>query len=392
MNYKNNMNVNMSSYYFLVFFSFGSLFPLLSVYLRDSVGLSGGEVGTIMSVGPVVMIFAQPFWGMVSDYTRKPREILSVAIIFTGLMGLLYTMFATYYIFIVIAGLVALFQAAIVPISDSLTLNYVHKTGGDYGKIRLWGAAGFALAVLTMGSLSDILGLKIIFFSFALTLWICAFFSRKMPKESNMMKVSLRSGMRTMFKDKKFVIFLFAAFFLFGPISANNVYFGILLQDVGGSLTGVGIAFLFAAGSEVPFMRWAGSWIKKLGLLKIIFLAAVVSIFRWLFYSFEPTPFLIYITTVAHGFSVGLIIPAALQYVRSIAPEDTKITALSLFASFGQGFGAWFCTFVSGFLLEYYTVFSVYLFFAGLSTAGTIFVGYLLVQDNKEKLKKPLEV
>lgn len=207
-----------------------------------------------------------------------------------------------------------------------------------------------------------------------------------------MMKVSLRSGMRTMFKDKKFVIFLFAAFFLFGPISANNVYFGILLQDVGGSLTGVGIAFLFAAGSEVPFMRWAGSWIKKLGLLKIIFLAAVVSIFRWLFYSFEPTPFLIYITTVAHGFSVGLIIPAALQYVRSIAPEDTKITALSLFASFGQGFGAWFCTFVSGFLLEYYTVFSVYLFFAGLSTAGTIFVGYLLVQDNKEKLKKPLEV
>lgn len=176
MNYKNNMNVNMSSYYFLVFFSFGSLFPLLSVYLRDSVGLSGGEVGTIMSVGPVVMIFAQPFWGMVSDYTRKPREILSVAIIFTGLMGLLYTMFATYYIFIVIAGLVALFQAAIVPISDSLTLNYVHKTGGDYGKIRLWGAAGFALAVLTMGSLSDILGLKIIFFSFALTLWICAFF------------------------------------------------------------------------------------------------------------------------------------------------------------------------------------------------------------------------
>lgn len=385
MNQKINMYLNMSSFYFLVFFSFGAMFPLLSVYLRDDVGLSGAEIGTVMSIGPIMMIFAQPLWGMVSDYTQKPRRILTMAIIITGAMGLLYLPISSYQFFIPVAALVALFQAAIVPISDSITLNYVHKIGGDYGKIRLWGAAGFALAVLAMGRLSDFVGLSIIFYSFAITLWLCAIFSRRLPKESTLIKVSLKAGMQTMFKDKKFVVFLLAAFFLFGPISANNVYFGLLLQDVGGTLTGVGIAFLFAAGSEVPFMRWAGSWINKFGLLKIILLASVVSALRWVFYSFEPTPLVIYMTTFAHGFSVGLIIPAALQYVRSISPDDTKVTAVSLFASFGQGIGAWFCTFISGFLLDYFDVFSVYLFFGMLTTVGALLIGWLLILEKIEK-------
>ena len=364
--------VNMSLVYFFIFFSFGGLFPLLTVYLRDEVGLSGTEIGMIMSIGPIIMIFVQPLWGVVSDYTQRPREIITITMVITGAVALLYLPFSSYAAFLFIAALVALFQGAIVPLSDSITFNFVQKTGGDYGSIRLWGAAGFAVSVLLMGSLSDLFGLTIIFYGFALALWLCAFFTRKIPTEGKLTKVDLKKGVSTLLYSKPFVLFMLVTFFVFGPIFANNFYFGMLIQDVGGTLTGVGIAFLLAAGSEIPFMRWAGRWIERVGLIKILFLAAFVSSLRWFFYAWEPTPLLIYITTVAQGFSIGLFIPAALQYVRKVAPLDVRVTAVSIYSSFGGGLGASFCTFFAGLLLDYFDIFAVYVFFGTLTTLGLV--------------------
>ncbi|QOY33806.1 MFS transporter [Anaerobacillus isosaccharinicus] len=366
------VRVHLKTVYFLIFFSFGGLFPLLSVYLRDVVGLSGAEIGTIMSIGPLMMIFAQPLWGILSDYTQKPREILSVTMIITGGLALFYLPFSVYIVLVIVAASVALFQGSIVPISDSITLNYVHEKGGDYGSIRLWGAAGFSISVLLVGTLSDIFGLQIIFYTFAVSLWLCAYFTRKMPKEGQLPKVQLKKGISQLIQNKQFILFMMTTFFVFGPIFANNFYFGLLIQDVGGSLTGVGIAFLLAAGSEIPFMRWVGYWIDRIGLLKIILIAAIVSSLRWFFYAIEPAPILIYITTIAQGMSIGLFIPAAIQYVRKITPEDVKVTAVSVYSSVGGGLGTSFCTLMAGFLLERFDIFAVYLFFGGLTTLGVI--------------------
>ncbi|WNF36109.1 MFS transporter [Bacillaceae bacterium IKA-2] len=388
MEHEKSVTINVKKVYFLIFFSFGGLFPLLSVYLRNEVGLSGTEIGTIMSIGPIMMIFAQPIWGIVSDYTQKPRELLTGAMVVTGTVGLLYLVFTDYVAFIIIAALVALFQGAIVPISDSITFNYVQAKGGDYGSIRLWGAAGFAIAVLLMGSFSDLFGLSIIFYCFTLSLWLCAYFSRKMPKEGRLPKVDLKQGVKKLLASKQFILFMLATFFVFGPIFANNFYFGMLIQDVGGTLTGVGFAFLLAAGSEVPFMRWAGRWIERVGLLEILLIAAFVSSLRWFFYYFEPTPIVIYVTTVAQGFSIGLFIPAALQYVRQIAPQDVRVTAVSFYSAVGQGIGASFCTLMAGFLLDSYDIFTVYLLFGILTMLGVLtLLVLLLIKAKSEKLE-----
>lgn len=382
------VTVYLKSVYFLIFFGFGGLFPLLSVYLREIEGLSGAEIGVIISIGPIIMIFAQPLWGMVSDYTQKPREILSMTMVITGGIALLYLPFSNYMTFVFIAALVAVFQGSIVPISDSITLNYVQEKGRNYGDIRLWGAAGFAISVLLVGSLSDMFGLTIIFYVFAVSLWVCAYFTRKMPKEGRLPKVQLRRGIAQLFYNKKFVLFMLTTFFVFGPIFANNFYFGLLIQDAGGTLTGVGIAFLLAAGSEIPFMKWVGYWIQRAGLIQILFIATVVSALRWFFYAFEPSPILIYMTTIAQGISIGLFIPAALQYVRKIAPQDVKVTAVAIYSSVGGGIGTSFCTFVAGLLLDRFDIFTVYLFFGGLTTLGaiTLVVNMLSGEEKVEAL------
>nr|WP_205188880.1 MFS transporter [Metabacillus iocasae] len=382
---KTSLKVVFISYYFLIFFGIGGLFPLLSVYLSDVVKLSGTQVGIIMSISPVVMIFAQPLWGIISDYTQQPRLVLTITLLCTGIAGFLFSLTTDYYVFVLLSALLAFFQSSLIPISDSITLNYVQKVHGDYGSIRLWGAIGFAISVLTVGRLAEVFGLHVIFYVFAIILVLASYLARYLPKESQTMQVRLRDGVSQLVKMPKFVLFLVITFLIFGPIYANNFYFGLYITDIGGTLTGVGLAFLFAAGSEAPFMKVAKAWISRFGMLHILLLSAFISGVRWLFYFMEPPLGAVYATTVAQGFSVGLFIPAALQYVRDLAPVHVRVTAVSIYAAVGNGLGSWFCTFFGGLILETYTTSTVYGFFGLLTFLGCALTLLLRNIEQKER-------
>ncbi|MFD1739280.1 MFS transporter [Bacillus salitolerans] len=366
------MRWNFSAFYFLTFFGIGSLYPLLTVYLDENIGLTGSQIGVIMSISPVVMIIVQPMWGMLSDWTQKPKVLLTIAIVLTSLIGFIYSFMDTYVTIFIIAIFIATAQSAIVPLSDSITLNYVQKVNGNYGSFRLWGALGFAISVLVVGRAAEFVGLTVIFYSFAIVLFLSTIFSWRLPGESQRIQTNLFQGIHSLGKRPRFLLFLLTTFLIFGPIYANNFYFGLLIKDLGGTLTGVGIAFLLAAGSEAPFMQYARKFIQRVGMLHVLLIAASISMIRWYFYFYEPSLFLVYATTIAQGISVGLFIPAALQYVRDISPKEVHITAVSLYSAIGNGLGSWFCTYFGGIILELNSIQAVYLFYGVLTTFGVI--------------------
>jgi PPP family 3-phenylpropionic acid transporter len=359
-------------FYFFVFFAFGALFPLLSVYLQEEIGLSGTEIGAIMSISPVVMLLAQPLWGMVTDYTRKPVFVLIIALWITAIIGFAYSLADEYRWLIVITVLLAAVQSAIVPISDSIALHHVQQAGGSYGSIRLWGSLGFAVAVLAGGWLSDRFAFIMIFYLFSFMLILAAFLAWRFPKLSQTMNEGTLRGVRQLLAIPRFLLLLLATFLIFGPILANNSYFGIFIKQLGGTLTGIGLAFLLAAGSEAPFMKMTDGLIRRFGLIPLFIFATVVSGLRWLLYFCEPPLVFVYMTTVVQGFSVGLSIPVALQYVREIAPKHVQATAVSLYSAAGNGLGAWFCTFIGGYLLDRYHIGAVYLFFSVCTFIGML--------------------
>lgn len=95
----------LQGFYLLVFFGTGGITTLLSVlYLSEVEGLNGYQIGTIMSIGPIIMIFFQPLWGMLSDLTHSPRNVLITATRLAGLFSLGYLAFHGYYWFLLIAS------------------------------------------------------------------------------------------------------------------------------------------------------------------------------------------------------------------------------------------------------------------------------------------------
>lgn len=384
--------LTMKGFYLFTFFGVGSLFPLLSVYLSEVEGLKGYQIGTIMSIGPIMMIFFQPLWGMIADKTNSPVKILTGTTLLAGVLSLGYLLYHSYYWFVIIAVMVAMFQSAIIPISDSISLKYTNKIRVNYGSIRLFGSLGFGLAVFIMGRLSEI-NETVIFYSFFLALTLSSILSSRLPYEKNKgNQQPLLSGVKEIFTYKKFVIFLAITFMVFGPNLANNVYFGLFVEDRGGTYTGIGIAFLIAVLSEIPFMRVAGAWIHKLGILHIATIAGFISLIRWFFYFTEPSLPIVYITSVMQGFSVGLFIPAGLQYVRDITPTHMTATAITIYSAIGNGFGNWFSTFFGGVILEYAGIARVYLFFCALALIGVVLNIWLIKIEKKSSVHKQVLV
>ncbi|MEK3797318.1 MFS transporter [Peribacillus sp. FSL H8-0477] len=373
-------------FYLFSFFAVGSLTPLLSVYLSEVEKMNGYQIGTIMSAGPIAMMFMQPIWGMVCDWSGKPAKILSLTTLLAGVLALGYLFIHDYQWLVMIAIILAIFQSAIIPVSDGISLQYATRVKANYGNLRLFGSLGFALAVFIMGRLAETIGLSVIFYSFFITLVISAYLALRLPEEpQSLAKPNLIFGVKELLSIKRFLIFLAITFLIFGPNLANNVYYGLFIEDRGGTYTGIGIAFLLAVLSEIPFMRAAGSWVKKIGLLPIVLIAAFSSLLRWALYYFEPSLNLVYFTSVMQGLSIGLFIPAGLQYLRKIVPVHIIVTAITFYSAIGNGLGNWFSTFTAGIIMEQADIYTVYLFFGVLSLFGVILTLWLIWLERKNR-------
>jgi PPP family 3-phenylpropionic acid transporter len=364
--------LSISSFYCVYFFGYGALFPFLALYLQESGSYSGTQIGLLLSLNPIMSIVAQPLWGMLCDATQRPRAVLGGTVWLTALAALALPWIGSvsYAAAVLMLTLLAVVQSAAMPLIDALTMSYTTRTGQQYGSLALWGAAGFATAVFVVGRLSDAYGLDFAIYSFIVLMVLSGLISFFLPPEPVRAKVSLRANMKVLLRMPRYSLFLPASFLVFGPMLANNFYFGILMKDAGANLTGLGIAFLIAAGTEVPFMKWADRFIDRWGLMRVLIACSILAFFRWGLYSFElPLP-VVYATALLQGFSVGLFIPAALRYVYDVAPAGVRATAVSLYSMAGNGLGSWLCTFLGGALMNRLSIHASYVIFALFTAAG----------------------
>src|SRR4051794_11079253 len=56
----------LSSFYFLYFLAGGFYFPFVSIFYRN-LGFTGGQIGLLAALGPLVGIIMGPVWGHLAD-------------------------------------------------------------------------------------------------------------------------------------------------------------------------------------------------------------------------------------------------------------------------------------------------------------------------------------
>ncbi|SNS84251.1 MFS transporter, PPP family, 3-phenylpropionic acid transporter [Anaerovirgula multivorans] len=378
------MYFHFSIFYVLLYFALGAIYPLLSQYLIE-IGLNGTEIGLITATGAVVVLLAQPIWGILCDKTQKTKKILTYTIAIAAALGIVLSFFQQFYVLLFGFAVLYFFQGANGPIIDGIVLNHTAKSNFSFGDVRQWGSIGFALAVFVAGVLGEKLGLKIIFYIYSLFYIVALFLIKPLPSEKSNTKVQLTNGVKKLLKTPQYTLLLISVLFVFGPMNGHNVYFALLFKYLGGGISGVGLAFLLFAGSEAPIMKIANKITNKIGIVNTLLGATIISVLRWFWYSTGPSYQQILWLFMLQGLSVGLLIVTGAQYASKNAPDELRMTAMTLYSSLGLGLGSIISKLLGGIILDQYNILAVYRFFGYSSLIG--FIPLLIIKYRYESRK-----
>ena len=380
------------SLYTFIFMGIGVLTTLIGQYL-DHLGFSGQQIGIVTAAGTLTAIIASPVWGrrysVLAD--RGVRYVL-VALVFACAAGtgLLLSHVSVFAGFLPMYVLLYFFQSPSSSLMDALTID----EGQRFGHIRTFGAIGFAVACFGAASLADAIGIGVIFPIYAgcflagmctVLLIRCKGWTKgKEDREEHApaektgrIRMKTSDMVRQLAMNRPYVLLLACAFFTNGTDVANNTYFSFLFLEGGGTLAGVGIAFLLMAGSEAPFMA-ASDWLcDRFGQGKILLVAIVFSSVRFGLFSLGlPAPGLIALFPL-QGLVNGIRIVEFVKFVARVIPDRLHGIGIAIYYALGSSFSAIVCQLVGGRLLDH-GVFamtgpqSVYLFFALFNVAGVL--------------------
>ncbi len=141
-------------YYLLIFVSIGGLMPLLALTL-EARGFSPSEYAWIVMMLPLCRIVAPPVWGAVADRWTGRVRLLRLNAFGAGVAmlllvepsGLTFSFFAF--------SIWAAFGTALMPIADASAHAALGSRSADFGRVRVYGSYGFALAATALALLGS---------------------------------------------------------------------------------------------------------------------------------------------------------------------------------------------------------------------------------------------
>lgn len=363
-----NTYYKFSGLYFFFYYGLGAILPLFALYL-ESIGLTGTQIGSITAAGSLIGIFSGPFFAYLSDRNKAHKPILMFLMIGVLITSAIVTQVTNYALLFVILIFYYLFMHPINPLMDGITLH----SSLPFGKIRLWGSVGFAIAAFVTSIIADKTSLVIPFYILIVTLLLSLVIIQK-----TQIKITDKNGvdlhqLMTLLSNKKFLVFVTYGMLISSTIGGMNNYFGLYFKSLGGNVSLVGLAFLLFALSEVPFMQILGKYLLRHGPYKMLMVVPILGIIRWGFYSFGPSPLLILLTFPIQGLFYAPILIGSAEYIRLEFPSNLRTTGIALYTSLGFGLGGIIANSLSGYLYEHYSANTIFMAYTLLCTLALFF-------------------
>ena len=152
----------LSALLFFFFVTWSSSSSLLSIWLHQEVGLKASETGIIFSVLSVSALFAQVFYGFIQDRLGLRKNLLWFITALLILSGPAYLFFSYLLSFNILLGsifgglFIGLTFNGGIGVLESYTERVSRQSTFEFGRARMWGSLGWAVATFFAGLLFNI--------------------------------------------------------------------------------------------------------------------------------------------------------------------------------------------------------------------------------------------
>ncbi len=365
--------------YFFYFFSLAVFSGYISVYLMDK-GYHASQVSMVVSCSFILSMIIQPIVGYFNDHYSQKRLNMLILLL-AAVLGIIFIYAQNIYMIALIYSLaLGLFNAANPVIENMATLSRF-----SYGKIRIWGTIGYAVASKISGVIYDDVSPEAMyaFFTIGLILCVIGIYGTQNVKQIKTQKKEKTIGLF----QKNFIIYLIIVCLFYAITNTNTTYLPAMFQNLGLSMNTISTVIFILTLSELPIIYFSQYYMNRLTnkqLLIGIFLLLTIQFFT---YSFIKQAMIVIIVSICtKAVSTMLFIMLNLRIVTTIVDMKHQMSALVLVQTC-RNFGSIVFQFVAGYLIDFYSYDIFYLILCLLSIVGMVIcIFYRIPSGNHQHL------
>jgi PPP family 3-phenylpropionic acid transporter len=340
-----------------LFATAGVTLVFLPRWLEIERGLSGAEIGAVLSLAQAARIVTGPiiaYWADGAGDRRTPLRVIAPAA------------FASYFAFFFIAqgfwallalGFIALsLSQAMTPLVEAATLRATAEGRLSYGAARATGSIAFIVANVAGGVLIARFGLG------AVVVWVLvglaavaasSWFGLSPDPAVRASPASGRAGaLAGLLRNRRFMIVIIAC----GLIqSAHGFYYGfstLVWRGQGLSPEYVGLLWALGVAVEVVFLLSLAPVERRLSPEALILIGAAGGVVRWSLLGFGPTGPVLWPLQALHALTFAAAHIGAMRLIYRETPDETAAMAQTLYAALSGGVLMGVSTLLSGVLYD----------------------------------------
>ena len=365
------------SFYFLYYAAMASFMPFIVLFYQQ-LGFTGVQIGLLTGVPPLITLFAGPFFAGVADSTRRHNLILGTGILGAAVIVFSISLLSNFFAIFFLVLAFNVFFSPVASLSDSATMSMLGEERAMYGRVRLGGTFGWGIFAQIAGILLYKYGLNILFYVYSAIMLVNFFVSRKLSFGKHEEHDKAHGSVLTFLTNRRWVIFLFSAFF--GGLGSISVaaYLSPYLKELGANGNQIGFAFTIATLTKLPVFFFGDRLVKRFTPHGLFLIALVLIGVRSLFFGIVNTVSLAIVVQAVGGMFFPAMWSAGVAYAYENAPAGLKSTAQGIFGAASFGIGSAVGGLVCGVLLERIGGRGMY-----LVLGITILVGLALIEGFK---------
>lgn len=374
--------------FFLFYAAAGSIEPVLSLIFHEK-GFPLEQVSILTALPRMMILLAGPLWAAVADRFRLHKYIfpLTMALSIPCALGMLFVF--DYDVLFVVVFLFSINYAPIRSLCDGLTVSLLKEKSHEYGKIRAWGAVGYAIATLSVGALAERFGAAVALVLMSIFLFLAILVSLRMKAQSSTGIISIHDFSHAMIRDTRWFQFLVIAFLAGTSINMVVGYLAIYLKEMGASSVLTGVALSTASLSAIPLFFLAPMILKKKSSMVVMRYSILILALRCFLYTqINDLKYIIPIQLL-HGLTFSLFWAAGVLYVKRMIPEGYDTSGQSLFVAMYFGLGGLAGNYAGGMIFAKWG--SNTMFLVG-TAAALLAVMISFIPFNRSSLQKQSEI
>jgi len=339
-------------FYAAYFAAMGLILPYFPVYLTD-LGLNTLWVGIFVGALAATKVIAPPLAGLLLEYRNtNTRTFLLLTSGFATLVAAMLIPSWDIYTLLGIVIVFGFFWAAILPLTDGLSLVVSEISIMSYGRLRVWGSIGFVLASF-LGGLW-LVGDNISLFPWILTalLVLTTLAAIGFPDLSTLSKQTSQHKTTRQSNQKALLWLLFIGFCMQASHGAYYGFFSLYMLDAGYSGGEIGLFWIIGVLAEIILMWYWSKSIQKTSPVWVLGICLLLASFRWFGLALTTDIFAIILLQLLHAASFAAFHLSAVAWVRKFAKPHRQTSAQGWYSSIGFGLGSTVGIMLCGMIVE----------------------------------------